>query len=214
VTISVQDLVDTLRTLEAQILSLDDPSPLDATGKDVIGVDKNVGITLTLQNARVAFEARPPPNYVQCIIDGGNLLAVDDLGNVMSPIHPTAFTQVVIEQSTSPTLVYSSGGSPEDIADAVWNETSAGHIGGGKAGDQIWTKVDGMVSVTGDIYDEVEFLRRFFTNKKAWDDVNKRWDIYDDVGAVVLYHWKPRTKTGAEVTMPADAFATSDKVAP
>jgi hypothetical protein len=233
--ITVQDLVDTLRTLEAEIGAIDDFSLLDATGKDILGVDKHVGITLKLLNARVAFEARPPPTYVQCIVTGGNIVAVDALGDPMKPVEPTAYTQVVIEQSTSPTLVYASGGSPEDIADAVWNELSVGHVDAGKAGAQLWTVMDAVgVKVAplpadpasntqvqtrasqtsvNDAQTTLDFLRRFFTNKKTWDDVNKRWDIYDDAGAVVLYHWKPRTKAGADVTMPADAFAASDKVA-
>jgi hypothetical protein len=36
-----------------------------------------------------------------------------------------------------------------DIADAVWNETSTGHTGGGKAGDQLWTDIDAILLDTG-----------------------------------------------------------------
>ena len=39
--------------------------------------------------------------------------------------------------------------SAASIADAVWNETSTGHTGGGKAGDQLWTNVDAILADTG-----------------------------------------------------------------
>lgn len=35
------------------------------------------------------------------------------------------------------------------IADAVWDETSVGHTGGGKAGDQLWTDLDAILDDTG-----------------------------------------------------------------
>jgi hypothetical protein len=59
---------------------------------------------------------------------------------------------------------------------------------------------------------DVVFLKRFFTNKKEWDDVLKQWDIYDDAGSSVIYNWKPKTKSGGDVTMDNDAFAEQDKV--
>ena len=73
-----------------------------------------MGITSTLQNARLAFEARPGPTYVQCTINGGNLVALDDIGQSISPIHTTAFTQVLLAQSSSATII---GG----IDNAVWD---------------------------------------------------------------------------------------------
>lgn len=35
------------------------------------------------------------------------------------------------------------------IADAVWDETSTGHTGGGKAGDQLWSDIDAILLDTG-----------------------------------------------------------------
>jgi len=60
-----------------------------------------VGITSTLQNAQLAFAARLGPTYIQCIVSGGNIVAVDANGDPISPIFPTAFTQVVIAASSS-----------------------------------------------------------------------------------------------------------------
>ena len=43
-------------------------------------------------------------NVVQCTANGGNLVAVDSTGNTVSPILPTAFTQVILTNSASATL--------------------------------------------------------------------------------------------------------------
>ena len=100
--ISIQELYDLIRDWEDDNLSYD---PLEsAGGKEDLGGGVQVGITLTLLNAKLAFEARPGPSTVQCNVSGGNLVAVDDLGATFSPIEPTAFTQVVIAQSTSASI--------------------------------------------------------------------------------------------------------------
>jgi hypothetical protein len=41
---------------------------------------------------------------VQCIVSGGNLVALDDLGAPINPIFPTSFTQVNIAASSSATI--------------------------------------------------------------------------------------------------------------
>jgi hypothetical protein len=58
----------------------------------------------------------------------------------------------------------------------------------------------------------IDFLRKFWTNRKVWDDTDKHWHIYDDDEATVLYDWKPRTMAGSDVSMSATAFATMDEV--
>lgn len=128
-TISIQDLVDTLRSLEAENLSYD--SLLTASGKDSLGAGSYVGITCSLLNSQIAFAARGGPNYTQCTITGGNLVAVGaDRVTSISPVYPTDFTQVIVSQSTSPTLVVTdgSGSTPvvvptaAEIAAAVWDK--------------------------------------------------------------------------------------------
>lgn len=57
-TISVQDIVDTLRQLEAEIGALDDDSIIDAFGRQDLGSGRSVGVTAVLQNARLFFEDR------------------------------------------------------------------------------------------------------------------------------------------------------------
>jgi hypothetical protein len=100
----MQDLVDTCRDLEDDPNALDDLHLLNAAGKEDLGGGVKVGITVTLQNAKIAFEARAGPSYTQCNISGGNLVSVDTLGASISPIEPTAFTQVVLANSSSATL--------------------------------------------------------------------------------------------------------------
>jgi len=186
-TISIQDIHDSLKsnTLPASeaddsLDNMDDDAIIDSAGKEVIGNDQ-VGITATLLNGQIAFEANYTPaqtgtatsvdvngtsltdtsaafqtnnvargavivnfadqsiaevlkvntqnqldhrvlvqgiandwgigdtykiwNVVQKEIDGGNLVAVDDVDVAISPVFPTAFTQVVRTASSSATLV-------------------------------------------------------------------------------------------------------------
>lgn len=103
-TISIQDLVDTCRINESYIGNLTFDYLISANGKDNLGSGILVGITATLKNAVLAFEARSGPAYTQCTVNGGNLVAVDGSNNNISPIYPTSFTQVVTTSSSSATL--------------------------------------------------------------------------------------------------------------
>lgn len=103
--VTVQDLHDTLSDIEDEPSAMQYENLVSSGGKEPLGAGKFVGITMTLQNAKIAFAARGGPSYIQCIITGGNTVAVDSIGDPLDPIEPTAFTQVVIEQSASPTLL-------------------------------------------------------------------------------------------------------------
>jgi len=102
--ITLQDLVDTIRSIEDDLINTSYDHLLNAAGKDDLGGGVYVGITVTLQNAKLAFEARPGPDFVQCNVSGGNLVAVDSSGNNIDPIQTTAYTQVVRTSSSSATL--------------------------------------------------------------------------------------------------------------
>jgi hypothetical protein len=56
--ITVEDLVDTLRDLEDNLPNLDDDELLDASGRQELDPQRQVGITVTLLNAVISFEAR------------------------------------------------------------------------------------------------------------------------------------------------------------
>ena len=106
--ISVQGLINGIRDWEDDFDALDEPQVANAYGKQDLGGGVKVGITLELiNNWRIKFADRPSPNYILCKVYGGNLVAVNDYGN--NPICPSAYTQVVIAQSTSSSIVGVSG---------------------------------------------------------------------------------------------------------
>ena len=118
----MQDLHDTLRSMEAE--QMDEDSIIDSSGKEKLGASLYVGLTVTLLNAQVAFEERSGPVYIQCLLDGGNLVAVDENGDEIFPVHPTAYTQVVRTSSSSATLMDISAMS-DTIAAAVLDDPKA-----------------------------------------------------------------------------------------
>jgi hypothetical protein len=102
--VTIQDLINQIRDYEDELENMDLEKIADAYGKQPLGTNEFVGITLVLvNNWRVAFEARPGPETVTCYVRGGNLVAENIYDN--NPIKPTAFTQVVIAQSSSPTII-------------------------------------------------------------------------------------------------------------
>jgi len=104
VEITIQDLVDTCRYYEELLVNIDDPHLIEAAGKEFLGGTTYVGITATLQNAVLAFEARGGPTWILCTISGGNIVAVDADGNDLDPRLPTAYTSVDRTASASATL--------------------------------------------------------------------------------------------------------------
>jgi len=78
---------------------------IDTSGGQPLGGGVFVGLTGTLRNALLAFEARPGAETIVCVVNGGNLVATDDMGAFLTtPISPTAFTQVIVQSSSSATL--------------------------------------------------------------------------------------------------------------
>lgn len=118
--ISIQDLVDTCRTFEAELDNLDDNYLINATGKEDLGGGVQVGITLILNNARVKFEDRPSAPWTNCTVSGGNLLAKDIVGDFIDPVEPAAYVTVTIAQSSSATI---SESDAADVANAVWDKS-------------------------------------------------------------------------------------------
>jgi hypothetical protein len=180
VEVTIEDLHDTLRELESRQTNLIYDEIVSTAGKEFLGGGVYVGLTSTLLNAKVSFEARKiwsaqgtvtttdsngiklidssaqfitdgiEPgawcvnltdgsicsvrtvdseyqvttdtlgdgysntftfgdayrliNTIQCDISGGNLVALDGYGNSISPVLPTAGTQIVRTASSSATL--------------------------------------------------------------------------------------------------------------
>ena len=101
---SMQDLLDTLRHLESLPSAMDNAVIVDASGKEVLDATTKVGITVTLQNAVIGFEARTGPDWIVCSLVGGNTVAVDLNGGVTEFINPTAFVTIKSQSSSSATL--------------------------------------------------------------------------------------------------------------
>lgn len=77
----------------AEVISVDSETQL--TTKTLVN---GIGNTYDVADVYHVF------NIVQVSASGGNLVAVDDVGGTISPILPTAFTQVVLTSSSSATL--------------------------------------------------------------------------------------------------------------
>jgi len=105
VAITSQDLYDTLATIHALIFNLPFDIIIQAGGKEDLGGGRAVGITNTFQNMKLKFADRGGPSTVQCEVSGGNSVAVDASAVPIDFIEPSTFTQVIIEQSTSPSIV-------------------------------------------------------------------------------------------------------------
>jgi hypothetical protein len=209
--ITIQNLLNQCREWEQIPANMTHAKLLDGAGKQDLGGSVSVGITLTLLNAKLAFEARAGPDYIQCTVSGGNLVAVDGNGDSMSPIEPTAYTQVIIAQSTSAASVLTGSGVTEqdklDISDRVWDEAAAGHLDAGKAGSQLWTrmndsydelldissKIDNVVVITEEIQDMAE-------NRMVINLSTQCMELYDDTGTVLLKRWPVKNKNGQPIT--------------
>lgn len=103
-TVTCQDLINQIRLYEENLNNLDYGHIANAYGKQALGGGSYIGITLELVNDwRIAFEARSGPDTIACTVSGGNLVAINQYGN--NPLKATAFTQVNIAQSSSPTII-------------------------------------------------------------------------------------------------------------
>lgn len=103
-TITIQDLYDTLASEQAKVQNGVFAVLIKGSGKQNLGSGVRVGVTVELQNTQLAFAARAGPSTVQCTVTGGNLVAIDASAAELNPIKPTAFTQVVVEKSTSASI--------------------------------------------------------------------------------------------------------------
>lgn len=177
--VSIQDLLDTLRTLEDDIANLDDKKILDAYGKIQLGPGKYTSITAVLLDALLEFEARPPGPWVLCKVTGGNLRAKDALGAMLdSPMNPTAYTYPIVADSTDGSLLEGSGYTPAQIADAVLEASVAGRPPGSLGASTVSIGQDVL-----DVVDQVEDVSDQVTGVagQVADVANQVLDIADFV---------------------------------
>jgi hypothetical protein len=118
--ISIQDLHDTCKYFEDNVEGVLHPYLIDSAGKEFLGGTLYVGITATLNNALIKFEDRGGPSWVLCIISGGNLVAIDDVGADMDPREPSAYVSADRASAVSAALLDAGAGiTVEEIGDEI-----------------------------------------------------------------------------------------------
>jgi hypothetical protein len=96
--------------LSALPANMDDAILLESSGKEYLVADGSVkvGLTVTLNNAKIAFKSLGGPDWILCSIEGGNVVSVEDIytsPRVYIPvIHPTSYISVERVSSSSATL--------------------------------------------------------------------------------------------------------------
>lgn len=141
--VTIQDLLDTCREAEDDLANMSYSQICSASGKDDLGGGELTGITIKLLNALLAFESRPGPIFAKCVVAGGNLVAVDSDGVGIDPIANTEYTQVKVTLSVSAALIPGSGGgTPSEVADAIWNKSKSSFTTPGTFGKEIATGKD------------------------------------------------------------------------
>ncbi len=128
---TMQDLLDTLRYLEAQPEAMDNPVIVQASGKEPLGGGTKVGLTVAMQNAQISFEARTESEgWTVCNLLGGNLVAFDTDGvTTIEAIHPTAFVTISKTSSSSATLQEQDALNYSSYQNAVWINASSSQTG-------------------------------------------------------------------------------------
>jgi len=103
--VTIQQLINAIRDWEDELVNLEVARVADASGKDDLGGGLSVGITLRLLNWKVKFEDRTGPDWVDCGVTGGNLVAVDASNQPMNPIEPAAYVTVTVAKAVSAATV-------------------------------------------------------------------------------------------------------------
>ena len=118
--IVIQDLHDSITSIEESVEGITHPKLIDSAGKEDLGGGTFVGVTAKLQNARLAFAARGGPTFEYCKVYDGNLVAIDTNGDAIEPIETTDYVQVQLIQSVAAAIKEQ---SIADTATAVKEES-------------------------------------------------------------------------------------------
>jgi len=125
-TISIQDLYDTLRILEARVYNLAYSRIISAGGKEALGTSRFVGVTVTLLNALLKFEDRVSDTF--CTVTDGNIVALDVNGDpVLSPLAFSTQVNARIELDVSPALIGSTV-LANAVKDLIIDDTGASDV--------------------------------------------------------------------------------------
>jgi len=127
--ITVQDLLNAIREYEDNQDNMDLIKIAEASGKEELGGEVKVGITVKLIDWKVKFADRPPPTYVVCNIRGGNLVAVNQAGVYVTPVEPSEYVTVTITASSSATIQESLDIQHSSFEGGVWIDSVNGVSG-------------------------------------------------------------------------------------
>jgi hypothetical protein len=117
--VSIQTLIDSIRDYEEELYNMEIGTIATASGKEDLGGNLSVGITLKLLNWKLKFEDRSGPDYIVCNVTGGNLLAVDSNDVFVNPIEPASYVTVTKTSAVSAAII---GVDRSDIKSAVWDD--------------------------------------------------------------------------------------------
>lgn len=109
----IQDLHDTLVSFEDSIEGGQHDNLVSSVGKTQLdaAATKFTGITLTMLNTQISFEARSGPDWVECDVIDGNLAAVDTDGvTFINPKYNRAFVNLNYQADTSVSFVEQGSG--------------------------------------------------------------------------------------------------------
>lgn len=206
--ILVQDILDTCRSLEAEQSNITNAALVSASGKGSLGYGVYEGISITLLNTVIAFEDRPGPDFTQCVVSGGNIIAFDSVGNNLLPIQTTAYTQVVVLASIATTIMSSSGNSTDpwstdltmygpgtagnviqSLPSNIWNEPTISHLTYGTVGF-VLTQLQADTSTISisqiAITSLINTLLKYERNRTKIDTAAATLTIFDNDGVTPL----------------------------
>lgn len=203
-TVDAWDLYETLRHFEETEEGILYSPLVQVAGKQDLGGGLMVGLTVTLLNAKIKFEARVGPDWVLCVISGGNVVALDGAGTAMDPREPSAYTTVDRAMSTSAAILSGSSITAGEVASAVWDELAGDHADAGTVGNYLngIYNVRLTLSQQAVLDDDVPLIKKLLRNRlELAEGSSSNWILYDDDNITPLQSWNVTDKNGAGITI-------------
>ena len=157
--VTIQELINAIRDWEDELPNMNCPKVADASGKEDLGGGLQVGITLKLFNWKLKFEDRTAPNYIVCTVKGGNLVAVDQYDDSMSPIEPSSYVTVTMAIAVSAALIAAAA----EWSQAEKDQVFADHDSMDTEFTTVKTEIDKVQHHTGTYEPEIESLEAIRT---------------------------------------------------
>lgn len=142
--VTVQEIVNAVRDWSDELQNLEIKTFMFPSGKEDLGGEVLVGITVVLVEWKLKFADRPGPNWVICKISGGNFVGTDAFGNEQVAVEPAAYVTVLNTASSSATIIVGSG------IGSVWSEAEK---------DQVISDIDGIETTVAGIDIKVDLLQ-------------------------------------------------------